>query len=104
MEWKSRVEKAQKQHEEAEALYSMPTGAGDDDTDHLAVRPALNRGRTDVSELSDEKGSASSEYDDAHEENENPMKCRNCGSLSFKARKTKAGSTRLFCTKCGERA
>ena len=105
-DWKAQAERLHKLHDETskhelEPILSREEG----DTSHLGVRrPPINRGRTDVSELSDERGSASSEYDDAREENENSMKCGKCGSLSFKARKTKAGSTRLVCTKCGERA
>lgn len=104
--WKAQAERLHKMHHEAEQQSDLYSGPSQDDGDasHLAVRPPLDRGRTDVSELSDERGSASSDYDDAREESENPMKCRNCGSLSFKAKKTKAGGTRLVCTRCGERA
>lgn len=105
-EWKARAERQHHEHAEAEQGSELFPVTSQDDVDgsHLAVRPTLNRGRTDVSELSDERGSASSEYDDAREDNDHPMKCWNCGSLSFKAKKTKAGGTRLVCTKCGERA
>ena len=106
-EWKARAERTQKMHETAEQIPLSPI-ASREDGDHLAVRPPLGRGRTDISELSDERSSASaasaSEYDDAPEEKEGDMTCRHCGSRSFSARKKKGGGTCLCCTSCGNRA
>jgi hypothetical protein len=106
-EWKARAERQHRMHELSEQFPVSPdessgnplepattTGA---DPGHLAVRPPLDRGRTAVSELSDERSSLS-EYEDAPEQEE---KCRKCGGLSFSARRMKEGGTCLVCTKCG---
>jgi hypothetical protein len=72
------------------------------DPNRLAVRPPLDRGPTNVSELSDER-SETSEYEDAGDGKGREMKCRVCGGLSFSARRVKEGGTCLCCTKCGTR-
>lgn len=105
-EWKARSERWHKMHQAADQMPLSPVASpgeeGQGDTNHLAVRPPLGRDQTYVSQLSDERSSAS-EYDDAQEENETEMKCRHCGSRSFSARKLKTG-TSLVCTKCGQQA
>lgn len=101
-EWKVRAERMQKMHRDAE-LQPLTPITSTNDPSHLAVRPPLDRGRTNVSELSDER-SSTSEYDDAPEESEGKMQCRSCGSRSFSAKKLKDGGTCLCCQRCGERA
>ena len=103
-EWKARAERTHKMHEAAEQMPLSPIENEEDGTDpnHLAVRPPLDRGATNISELSDER-SSTSDYDDAQEDTEHEMKCHRCGSLSFSGRRTKDG-THLVCTKCGTRA
>lgn len=109
-EWKARAERQRRMHEVAEqfpvspderpddALDQAGARAGATDPDHLAVRPPLERGRTDVSELSDER-SSTSEYEDAPE----AETCRNCGETSFSAKRLKDGGTFLVCTRCQTR-
>lgn len=109
-EWKARAERQRRMHEAAEqfpvspderpddALEQPGARAGATDPDHLAVRPPLERGRTDVSELSDER-SSTSEYEDAPE----AETCRNCGETSFSAKRLKDGGTFLVCTRCQTR-
>jgi hypothetical protein len=110
-EWKARAERAHRMHQLSQQYPVSPspdespvnplehgTTAGAD-PGHLAVRPPLDRGRTAVSELSDERSSLS-EYEDAPEQEE---KCRKCGGLSFSARRVKDGGTCLVCTRCGTR-
>ena len=107
-EWKQRADRQQKMHEafkqrepSPEPL-ATPSPGDESDANRLAVRPPLDRGRTAVSELSDERSSAE-EFDDAPEEGEGEMKCKRCGGLSFVARRIKEG-TCLCCSKCGLKA
>ena len=114
-EWKARAERQHRMHEVAEqypvspdetpentnAFGSLDAAAGA--TDHLAVRPPLDRGRTAVSELSDERSSASGEYEDAQEAEDREMKCRRCGGVAFAAKRLKDGGTCLVCSRCGSR-
>ena len=103
-EAKARADRMMHAHSEDKRPLSRITSQAEDadDANHLGVRPPLNRDGTFVSELSDERSSAS-EYDDAHETNEGEMKCKKYGNTSFSARKTKEG-TCLVCSKCGSRA
>jgi WD repeat-containing protein 44 len=111
-EWKARAERQHRMHEVAEqypispdegidALDEAGAQAGaQDGTGHLAVRPPLDRGRTAVSELSDERSSLS-EYEDAPEDRE--MKCKKCGGRNFTAKRLKDGSVCMVCTICSSR-
>ncbi|KAK3684674.1 hypothetical protein LTR37_020041 [Vermiconidia calcicola] len=96
-EWKDRAERVQNMHDATERMPTTPSA----DANHLDARPPLVRGPTVVSQLSDERSSAS-DYDDAPEENERDAKCP-CGGLSFGTRRTKEG-TFIVCTKCGRQA
>ena len=110
-EWKARAERQQRRHEVAEQYPISPdegvdaldeAGAGaQDGSGHLAVRPPLDRGRTAVSELSDERTSLS-EYEDAPEDGD--MKCKQCGGRNFTAKRLKDGGVCMVCTICSTRA
>lgn len=105
--WKARAERAHKEYDKVgqhPELYQDEASVEGKDPNHLSVRPEINRNITNVSQLSDERSSASSEYGDAQEDKSPDMKCGKCGSASFKVTKSNFGSTRLCCTKCGERA
>lgn len=107
-EWKARAERQHRMHEVANQYPVSPAETPIEEEkggpNRLAVRPPLDRGPTNVSELSDEK-SEPSEYEDAADGDGNghDMKCRVCGGLSFSARRVKEGGTCLCCTKCGTR-
>ena len=105
-EWKARAERQHRMHEVANRYpvspEETPAEEGKGDPKLLAVRPPLDRGPTNVSELSDERSEAS-EYEDA-DGGDGEMKCRVCGGQSFSARRVKeGGGTCLCCTKCGTR-
>jgi hypothetical protein len=70
--------------------------------DRLGVRPGLQRGATAVSQLSDERSTSASEYDDAPEEKkEGKMSCKRCSGTAFGAKRSNDGGTSLCCNNCG---
>lgn len=96
--WKGQAARMQRMSESHEDVPSVTDGTTD--AAHLAVRPALSNTHSTVSALSDEQSSAD-EFEDAREDE---MKCMVCGDISFSARRTKDGSTKLYCAGCGSEA
>lgn len=121
-EWKARGARQHAMHEAWEQQKDVIPEEGEtpyEQEGHLAVRPQMNRGHTNVSELSDERSDTSTDsFEEARERieaaaaggstavtpgGELALKCSKCGGTAFKARKTKTGNTWLVCTSCGER-